>query len=240
MPLKTNDRVNLSAKNCNVLLQDQNAKFDPVEISGEYILNLENPYERAIAIKLITIVANDSLLTFNSILYQDTSIKSSKLLPVELTSGTVIFPFERMSQRHKKMVQRYEKFKKNNWKASCSREIFNKYDSDQDGSLNHDEVAALLEFFEFDLKIVTVKSMMSKFDADNSGTIDYFEFMVILKSLVDDAKGRYIDLTETRIMCLKSVQDEAFLPPQKGILKMILSRDYDKQVSKKVLSPIEV
>lgn len=71
-------RVSLSAANCNTSIHDKNCWFDhnnplgPYRDlgPGEYILSLDEPYERGIALSLLQIIASHQRLIFTSSAYE--------------------------------------------------------------------------------------------------------------------------------------------------------------------------
>ena len=111
--------------------------------------------------------------------------------------------------------------------------FFLRVDANNSGSLDVKEVSALLKSFNFHLSLSTVQPYMAIFDFDKSERIEYNEFLFILNSLMDDVKGRYLDLTNFPIMCAKENLAEQYVPPSKGILHLDLKHFYLKELLKK-------
>ena len=69
---------------------------------------------------------------------------------------------------------------------------------------------------------------MAIFDFDKSERIEYNEFLVILNSLMDDVKGRYLDLTNFPIMCAKENLAEQYITIKRNLALGLKAFLWDK------------
>lgn len=70
VPASIGSRIDISASGCNVDIVDDSCWFDQSNPCGNYRLNLSNPFERAIAFKILSIVANHSSYTLAKCIYE--------------------------------------------------------------------------------------------------------------------------------------------------------------------------
>ena len=78
VPAAIGSRVDISASGCNVDIIDDSCWFDQSHPCGTYRLNLSNPFERAIAFKLLNIVANHSSYILAKCIYEVPYSKKTK------------------------------------------------------------------------------------------------------------------------------------------------------------------
>ena len=71
IPVVAGFRVEVSVNNCDISLKDDRCFFDPGEPCGSYTLHLNKPFERAIAFKMLEIVASNSAYFFRRIAYEE-------------------------------------------------------------------------------------------------------------------------------------------------------------------------
>jgi Ca2+-binding EF-hand superfamily protein len=69
IPSTVGGRVKVSANGCNILIKDQESKFDLTSPDGVYELTMENPYDRAIAYKLLRLIASHETYVFHRFAY---------------------------------------------------------------------------------------------------------------------------------------------------------------------------
>ena len=78
MPVLCGDRVKFIANDCNIISKGRDSRFDECDIYGSFSLNMELPYERAIAMKILNVVAYHSSTVLTKIAYEDTTVKGNK------------------------------------------------------------------------------------------------------------------------------------------------------------------
>jgi Ca2+-binding EF-hand superfamily protein len=69
IPSSVGGRVKVSANGCNILIKDQTSKFDITSPDGVYELTMSHPYERAIAYKLLRLIASHETYVFHRFAY---------------------------------------------------------------------------------------------------------------------------------------------------------------------------
>ena len=72
IPLVHGGRVSLSAKQCNISFDDPECWFNFDRLPGRYILQLSNPFERAISLMLLRMVAFHRSCVFTHVEYDST------------------------------------------------------------------------------------------------------------------------------------------------------------------------
>jgi hypothetical protein len=78
VPSVVGSRIDLSARGCNIDIIDDSCWFDQSNPCGTYSLNLSKPFERAIAFKLLNIVANHTSYILSKITYEEPPSKKRK------------------------------------------------------------------------------------------------------------------------------------------------------------------
>lgn len=96
VPAATGSRIDLSAQGCNIDIIDESCWFDQSNPCGTFTLTLSNPFERAIAFKLLTIVANHTSYVLAKCTYEPPLTKKKrkkKLESIRLTQVHIIPDF---------------------------------------------------------------------------------------------------------------------------------------------------
>jgi hypothetical protein len=104
VPITVGSRVSISAEKCNTGLSDAKCWFSHSNPLGLHSLNLENPYERAVAFTLLHLVANHATFIFVTTEYEP--IKGASKQNLNLFQTTLTGEKEKyFDKRQKKIVK---------------------------------------------------------------------------------------------------------------------------------------
>jgi hypothetical protein len=78
VPSVVGSRIDISARGCNIDIVDDSCWFDESNPCGNYSLNLSHPFERAIAFKLLSIVANHTSYILSKVTYEEPPSKKRR------------------------------------------------------------------------------------------------------------------------------------------------------------------
>lgn len=93
VPATVGSRVEISARGCNVDIVDESCWFDQRNPCGNFTLNLSRPFERAVAFKILSIVANHSSYVITKCTYEETSStkhKTKKPVVIKLVQVNIL------------------------------------------------------------------------------------------------------------------------------------------------------
>jgi hypothetical protein len=78
VPSAIGSRIDLSAQGCNIDIIDESCWFDQSNPCGSFSLTLSNPFERAVAFKLLSIVANHTSYVLSKCTYEQAVTKKQR------------------------------------------------------------------------------------------------------------------------------------------------------------------
>lgn len=245
VPITVGSRCKVTAEKCNVALSDPRCWFSHSNPLGLHHLDLSKPYERAVAFALCNLIANHSTYIFVSSTYEESKGGASRdlgLFQNTLKENTKFF-----DERQLSIIAGLEKMKAAAGNREKGIQLFREADIDGGGTIDAEELTALLEGVGMDVNEDMIEDIMMVYDVDNAGSIPMPEFLAFLKAQHKEASTRLEEMTEMRIMATKAEPDKKYLPPRHGILHLMVmdgftrkekysvintcDQDYAKQVS---------
>jgi hypothetical protein len=166
--------ISLSLNRCNLSISQSHPDyfaFDIANIAGSYKLQMENPYQRAVCLKLLTLVAENITLKFGYFHHDPSpSSSSSAGLPtsasvsvgvcaIPLRQCVLKIPFERLSEHDQTVYRNLEVIIRAAEDSSLAKELFQKFDSDGSGALDLDELQLLVTHFSPAIEAVTLEEV---------------------------------------------------------------------------------
>ena len=198
----TGNRVKVSAARCNLLIRDVDSKYDPSGSPvGFYELALDRPYERAICIKLLRQVANNSSYEFLRCAYDPKPAPPASCTPTSLSSRSgespaasrpINIPATATDLHLKSVLTTREDFLEEEEKIHLKKlleveraavdikfanALFRQYDTNRSGALDREEVRDLLKQLGMTMEEETFDHVMDFCDIDNSGEIEVSSFV---------------------------------------------------------------
>jgi hypothetical protein len=161
--------LDLCLNRCNLSISQSHPdyfSFDIANIAGSYQLQMENPYQRAVCLKLLTLVAENITLKFGYF-HHDPSLSSAGL-PASVSAGMTAIPlrqcvlkipFERLSEHDQTVYRNLEVIIRAAEDSSLAKELFQKFDSDGSGALDLDELQLLVTHFSPAIEAVTLEEV---------------------------------------------------------------------------------
>lgn len=243
IPLISGSKVKISTSDCNITIRDSLCWFDFANPLREYDLNMEDGFERAVALVLLYVVAGHQSYIFDSVSHDPTTEaqrkagrSGGKVKPIELV------PFMSDCRKHSfNALQRtvYNNLLKLQEAASDIKmaiELFNEIDEDGSGELDKSEMKVLLERMGFDHDEKRINEIYFVYDVDQGGLMEVHEFLIFLKAQKTEAIERIKDLCEQPLMALKSEPDVKWVPPTTGRLYMKVQDGFAKKPVHKIMS----
>jgi hypothetical protein len=222
VPLTVGDRIKISAVNCNILIRDSTCWFNPQRPCSDYRLNLSHPFERAIAFKLLRLVASHPTYVFKYCNYvEEVDGRLGRNTPLNLVQ--IIDPeTERlMTEDRNKICENLRKVIEAASDHDKAVELFHETDEDGSGELDAEEMMVLMENLGIPCDMDRIEEVINEVDISGEGQLDFDEFFLFLRQLGKEAKNRLKDLTEFPVMALKELtgsKKPRYLPPRSGIM----------------------
>jgi hypothetical protein len=194
----------VSASRCNMLIRDVDSKFDgkgsPV---GYYELALDKPYERAICIKLLHLVASNSYYSFVRCAYDSKPSPASAsqsgssgragapvaTKPISIPSSAselhlkAILSDTRMEYLDSFELEQLKKLQDIERAAidiDFAQQVFRGYDKDNSGALDRNEIKELLSEVGLVLEGEAFDQAMDICDVDKSGELDVSVVQIVV------------------------------------------------------------
>ncbi|KAL3662350.1 hypothetical protein V7S43_012677 [Phytophthora oleae] len=191
-------KLSVSLEGCNFdALGDGDGSFDPGDPTGSYDLNMEIPYERAVALELLRVANTKQGCKFLSIVHTSTVNKQRRNIRVELreteaglearrkllkTAG-ILTDVEAPSAR--------EMVSKRLDRASLE-ELFHELDKDDSGFIDETELRAGMRKLGLQFRDEDVPRYVALYDLDGTGTIELEEFVELMESFnLDEIDGGF-------------------------------------------------
>jgi len=114
--------------------------------------------------------------------------------------------------------------------------LFQEADSDDSGSLDHEEIRVLMERLGLIMSLKRLTNLIAKFDIDQGGKIELPEFLMLLKEQRVEAKQRIDDIRNVPIMAWKHNPDMRYVPPEKGYLQITVMDGFAKKKHYRILT----
>lgn len=175
-------KLHVSMEGCNFDLSSTDS-FDPAEATGSYDLNMEVPYERAIALELLRVANNKQGCKFLSITH--VTGKQRRVIKVELreidgsdarrrllkTAGIVTDVAIDTSRAKKYKVDR-----------ESLQAVFADLDEDGSGFIDEQELRLGLRKLQLPCQDEDIPRYIALYDVDGTGTIEFEEFAELIGS----------------------------------------------------------
>ena len=239
VPAAVGSRIELVAKGCNFDIRNPDFWFDVDNPSGQYKLDLTDPFERSIAFKLLQIVANHHTLVFAKSSYEVCSPSGKgkpTIQPLNLVQAMVKEKLEYLDNEQREVLNNLFKLKEASKDPERVKALFYLYDSDKSGEIDASELLKMCRAMGMKVNEKNIIEIMSAFDMDGSGTIELPEFMTIIKNQYKDAVARIQELMETPAMVLPESKHVRYIPPKVGILHFDVRDSFEKKKMYKVLT----
>lgn len=206
-------RVQLSAANCNTIAIDEKCWYKPASVCNNYSLELEKPFDRAVAFHLLNIVATHSTLIFDEVRYNDKPLKLIQSISKDRE--------QYFDEEQKNVVKGLRMLRDAASSVELGTKLFYEADADNSGRLDKDELQDVLDKIGFSIDHERLCDLLAVFDIDGAGTIDLQEFLSLLKSQHKEATVRIKEITEYPIMAAYHITPKVkYVPPRSGILKL--------------------
>eukprot|EP01034_Spumella_vulgaris_P028670 gene28670-35569_t len=223
VPMIAGNRVKISAARCNVSIRDSKCWFDFVKLIREYPLNMDNGFERAIAIILLHIIAGHHSYVFSEFTHitpgkgkQPPKSRHIDLIQVANSERSLYF-----DAKQKKVLKSLQKVKDAASDIRMAIQLFQETDEDGSGELDKQELGNLMTRMGLQMSDKRLSEVMDKFDVDQGGKIEIHEFLMLLKSQHQEAIARIKELIEAPVMALKTDKmKNRYLPPETGKLNI--------------------
>jgi len=267
VPFSVGCRVKVSASRCNLMIKDSGSKFDPSSSPvGFYELALNRPYERAVCIKLLRLIADSSCYMVGACAYDprpaDTSgrPKATPARGIATDSSASVDPavaipstahrmrlVRVMSKEKESRLDEYERITLHRLHdvlnaatdVKLAQEMFRTYDVDGSGCLDRIEVRDLLSKVGLRLEEDAFLQAMDLCDVDSSGELDEDEFLDFLRMQKEEASYRIKSLTEFPVMALAENTSHKYIPPETGMIYIQVCEDYSSQNNARTVTAIE-
>jgi Ran GTPase-activating protein (RanGAP) involved in mRNA processing and transport len=233
LPLDVGHRVKISAKNCNfipVVGKEEDVLFDYLAPAADYELLLEDPFQRAIAIRLLNTVATTPQYKFNKFQYQKPRAPRAKgkteSRDIRLVASTSNEKLQHLSETNKEILKSLKSVQGAVGNLKEARRLFEKYDIDGNNSLDAQEMQKLLADLNVYSDIAAIEEAIKAYDIDGAGTIELGEFNYYLNAQAEEAARLIKHMTESKILVTRSRPGVKYIPPSTGKLLITLSRSY--------------
>ena len=248
VPLYVGGRVELSAKKCNITMRDPACWFDFDKPCRKYDLDMEDGFERAIAmILLLTIACHHSYIfsTFNH--YPDKG-NAKKVDEVKLKQAVSKDRMNYFQPKEAAIVEALSKIKDSAADISTAIHLFQEVDEDGSGEIDREEFAEMVRQMGIGMTEARIDEVYNTYDVDGGGSIGLSEFLAFLKTQKAEAAARIDDLCEMPIMTLddgipvkesKKQHYDPYEPPKEGRLEIFVEDGFVMKEIKKVLSSVD-
>ena len=109
---------------------------------------MDQPYHRAICLKLLTLVAENLTLKFERFEYEPPptpQVPSPPRLSIPLISRIIKIPYEEQAIQDRVLVEQLQVLIKSAEDINLAKELFARFDADQSGALDLDELQVLIK-----------------------------------------------------------------------------------------------
>lgn len=207
LPQICGSRVKVSAARCNISIKYE--KDDMVNMenpSNIYDLKLDDPYERAICLKLLSLVASHPTYEFNKVLYSPppkvskvteakaaarnsstftaTPKAAAKKTPVVLLQSTLRDATVQDDSDKLELLAALKAIQKATSDPLKIEQLFKQYDEDESGSLDVDELKSLLDSIGLHIELSALEEAFDTHDIDGGGELELNEFQEFIREQV--------------------------------------------------------
>jgi hypothetical protein len=233
VPVTIGSRCNMTSMNSNTKVRDDKCWFQQASPQGEYNLRMEVPFERAVAISLLQIVAIHRTYIFSRVQYERGNGKKQLKLVQGISRDNETY----FDDHQKHVIKGLRLIQEAAENVELGRRLFREADRDNSGELDKDELRTVLNRMGFDkMDHEKMEDLMAVFDIDGAGTIVEEEFIQLLRSQAREANMRVEEMIAYPIMALASSPSVKYVPPRKGILRMNVIDGFVRKDNHKVIS----
>ncbi|KAF4321385.1 hypothetical protein BBO99_00004943 [Phytophthora kernoviae] len=181
-------KLSISLEECNFdAAVGGEGSFDPADPTGSYDLNMEVPYERAIALELLRVANTKQGCKFLSIVHTSSVNKQRRNIRVELreiqegvdarrkllkTAGILT---DAQAPSDRELVSR-------SLDRKSLEELFHELDKDESGFIDEHELRAGMRKLGIQFRDEDVPRYVALYDLDGTGTIELDEFVELMES----------------------------------------------------------
>jgi Ran GTPase-activating protein (RanGAP) involved in mRNA processing and transport len=199
------NNLRISLQNCNVGSRDKNCDIDFTNICKSYELYLNDPYQRAVAILLLRIVASHHTYLVGKCSYEERKgsrhLEPLNLIPCWLNDKSAAADTEAADESRLILQNGLQRLLDACSDRSAAKQFFAFVDTDHSGEIDRDEFGELLASIGIDLDNERLDAVFDQYDLDRGGTIGITEFFVFLKRERPHAERRLLDLTHAPALC---------------------------------------
>lgn len=159
-------RVLVSAKNCNLNIQDPNNWFDTSALVRTYTLDLMNPFERSIGIILSYIIPSHQTYIMAHGEYFDPSAKAWIDLQLQEVIDKESYKTKDLDPEQAKIIEKLQAVQEATRDIQKAIALFNEVDEDGSGQLDESEFGNLLRMMGMDTSGGKVQEIMAEYDVD--------------------------------------------------------------------------
>ncbi|KAF1317914.1 Leucine-rich repeat-containing protein, partial [Globisporangium splendens] len=180
----TEQQLQVSMEGCNFDLTDADA-FDPAESTGTYDLNMEIPYDRAIALELLRVADAEQGCKFLSIVHTSAVTKQKRNIKVELREA-------KGSEAHRRLLKTAgiltnaqaseRKIKEYKIDRPSLVSLFYELDQDDSGFIDDSELKRGMRKIGLTFRDEDILRYIAQYDLDGTSTIELDEFVELMSS----------------------------------------------------------
>jgi hypothetical protein len=194
VPTVVGSRISLSARGCNTTIVQSNPhNFDFDKILHTYTITLSNPFDRAVAIFLLNLVACHHTFIFTRFDVDHSPTNNGKFEPVELVPYLCADKEMYFDERQIDVKDTLEGLLEACSDREMAKEFFDEVDEDKSGELEPPEFRSLLLSIGIEIDNEQLDEVFEFYDTDQGGTIGLSEFLVFLKKQHEDVTKRLED-----------------------------------------------
>lgn len=226
------DEIDVDITGCAVKTHDKSCWFDSNKLKNDYKFDLSLPYDRAVCIDLLRIIAEFDHIKLVKYKYSSV-VNGSQDITLYNHSRPRIHRKNGLSSNEENISHKLDQIYEISSDVEKAKSLFRDFDVDGSGSLDRDELESLISALGIDNAHQMVKELLSIYDADNSGVVEEGEFSDFLdgmKKNIDRSKSR-----QTQISFLSLVEEsttnsktgatsvtEEYHPPSSGVVECSL------------------
>ena len=227
-------RLVLSAARCNTSLRDEKFWFDQARPCRSYNLDLSCNYDRAVAFKVLSLVANHPTIIINSASYQPT--RNTKPEKIDFVQVQLTDKEDFLDDAQKIVLQNLYKLQECAKDIENVERLFSSFDKDSSGEITRDEFKDLLVEIGIEVTEAQITDVMSVYDVDGGGTIELSEFLSFVRLQHVEAGSRITDMIESQALVNVNSKTIRYKPPRVGFLQLQVFDSYSKKENFSVLT----
>ncbi len=248
VPMHVGSRVELSAKKCNITMRDPACWFDFDKPCRVYDLDMEDGFERAVAMILLLSIACHHSYVFQTFNHYPDKDSKKRVEEIKLKQAVSKDRMRHFQPKEVAIVGALTKIKDSAADISAAIHLFQEVDEDGSGEIDREEFAEMVRQMGIGMSEERIDEVYNTYDVDGGGSIGLSEFLAFLKTQKAEATARIDDLCEMPIMALddgvpvkesKKTHYDPYEPPKEGRLEIIVEDGFVMKEIKKVLSSVD-